>query len=184
MIFETIVTTVDNEGNAKISPFGIKKKGKFIYISPYLPSKTYENLKSNNIASINYVDDANIFVRCILGDEKFLLKSCKKISCFYLEETLSFDEVKVVDFQPNIERPTFKCEIVNQENCKPFLGFNRSRAALIEACILATRVKILPIKKITEELDYLAIAIEKTSGLKEYQSWKEIRKLIDKQIKK
>ena len=47
---------------------------------------------------------------------------------------------------------------------KKYDGHNRAKAAIIEACILASRVKLLKKKKILDELNYLSIGVEKTAG--------------------
>ena len=44
MIIETIISTINDKGEVNFAPFGIKKNEKFIYISPYIPSKTLNNL--------------------------------------------------------------------------------------------------------------------------------------------
>ena len=42
-----------------------------------------------------------------------------------------------------------------------FYGFNRAKSAIIELCILVSRLGIIEDKKIEEEIKYLKIAIEK-----------------------
>jgi len=51
---------------------------------------------------------------------------------------------------------------------------NRSRAAVLEAAILATRLNMLPREKIESELAYLAIAVEKTAGAAEREAWETV----------
>ena len=65
-----------------------------------------------------------------------------------LSTRLSFMKSKVVSIKNDKIRPTFKCEIVGEYNRKKFLGFNRAKASILEACILASRLKILDEKKI------------------------------------
>jgi len=52
-----------------------------------------------------------------------------------------------------------------------FQGFNRAQAAVIELAVLVSRLKRLPMEKIRQEMDYLAIAIEKTAGPRELEAW-------------
>ncbi len=183
MIFESIITSIDKVGRTNVAPFGIKRNGEFVYISPYIPSKTFDNLKLNNVGAVNHVDDSEIFVNCIIGEKNFSLKKCVKVSCFYLEKALTVEEFMVDDFLPDELRPTFKCKIIKTHKCKAFMGHNRSRAAIIEACILASRIQILKEKKIFDELNYLSIAISKTSGKKELSLWKKLNQHIKKQLK-
>ena len=89
------------------------------------------------------------------SDEKMYLNRgilCKGLS--------RHDEVKVINYIKDDERPTFECEIIHSEDHGSFLGINRARNALIEACILATRIN-LSSKKILSELEYLENAILK-----------------------
>ena len=58
MILETIISTIDKSGNVNFAPFGIKKNKNFILISPYIPSKTLNNLTSTKSATVNYTNDA------------------------------------------------------------------------------------------------------------------------------
>ena len=76
MIIETIVSTINQKREVNFAPFGIKKKSKDIIISPYIPSITLQNLRDNNCAVINYIDDASFYVNCIL--EIRILKKKKK----------------------------------------------------------------------------------------------------------
>lgn len=75
MIFETIVSTINNKGQVNFAPFGIRKRKEFIFISPYIPSKTLENLKQTKCASINYLDDSSYFVKCIVGKKNLVEKN-------------------------------------------------------------------------------------------------------------
>ena len=183
MIFETIISSINNKNVVNFSPFGIRKIKKNIYISPYIPSQTLNNLLETGCAVVNYLNDASLFVDCVVGNKANIKKQkSKKIKGFFLNNCLSYDEVRVVNFKEDEVRPTFECEVVNTVFNKPFLGINRATNAIIEACILATRTNILKKTKIKTELNYLKIAVEKTSGKKELEAWGAIHKYILKRI--
>ena len=155
MIFETIVSTIDLKGKVNFAPFGIKKDKNFIFLSPYIPSKTLNNLHETMQATINYVDDSSFFVNSILGKKNFKKKECLKIKGFFLADALAHDEVIVESIKKDETRPTFKCKVVKKFYHKRFEGFNRAHGSLIEACILASRVKILKRKQIIDNLKNL-----------------------------
>ena len=178
MIIETIISTLNEDGIVNFAPFGIKRKEGFIYISPYVPSTTLTNLKISREASVNYVNDSSFFVRCITGKKKFPKRRCSNINGFFLKDALAHDEIIVKSINKNKIRPTFKCKIVQRFDHKRFEGFNRAHGSLIEACILASRVKILKRKNILDDLDKLASSIEKTAGLKEKKNWDLIKNYI------
>ncbi|NBQ85175.1 MAG: DUF447 family protein, partial [Methylophilaceae bacterium] len=50
-------------------------------------------------------------------------------------------------------------------------GYNRAQAAVIELCVLVSRLNRLSIEKIEAEMAYLQIAIDKTAGEQELEAW-------------
>ena len=182
MIIETIVSTLDKNNKVNFSPFGIKKRNNNVYISPYIPSKTLSNLKLTKHAVINYTDNTSFFVNCIIGNKKFKKKECKNFPGFFLVNCLSYEQVVVKKILQDTKRPTFICEIKKKFSVGNYQGYNRSKAAIIEACILASRVNLLDEKKIFRELEYLKISVEKTAGPTEKRSWKKILKYINEKV--
>ena len=114
MIIETIISTINTKGDVNFAPFGIKKRKNFVFISPYIPSKTLENLKKSGTAVINYIDDAKYFVDCLTGNKRFKKLESVKFKGFFLADSLYHEEVKVVSVKNHKIRPTFKCEIVGE----------------------------------------------------------------------
>ena len=91
---------------------------------------------------------------------------------------MAHDEVVVESVKNDKVRPTFKCRIVNQCSHNRFEGFNRADASLIEACILASRVKILGKDFILNSLKNLYIPVEKTGGKLEKHNFDLIKNYI------
>ena len=181
MIRESIVITTDLKKKPHVVPMGITFNKKKLFISPFVPSKTYLNLKENPYAVINFTDDVNIFVDALLGKKNFKMQSTKKIKSFYLKNALSYIEVKVIKFIENKIRPKFECKILKETSIDSFKGFNRAQLSVIEAAILVSRINILPMKKIKKQINYLQVAIDKTAGKNEKIAWKKlIKKINDK----
>lgn len=183
MIIETIITSLNEDKSVNYAPFGIKINKDIITISPYIPSITHENLKLRMSAAINYTNNANLFVSCLLK-KKIDLKKCHEINCFYIKESLKHQEIKVIDYIENAIRPEFKCKVIREENHNTFNGINRANNAIIEACILATRINLLKKEHIFKELKYLSNAVKKTSGKKEIESWQKLNTYIISELKK
>ena len=182
MIRESIVITTDLKNKPHVTPMGITYDKNKLIISPFIPSKTYLNLKENPYAVINFTDDVNIFVDTLLGKSNFKINSTKEIKSFYLENTLSYVEVKVTQFIENKIRPKFECKILKETSLGSFKGFNRAQLSVIEAAILVSRIKILPVTKIKKEINYLKIAVDKTAGKKEKIAWTKLIKKINQRI--
>ena len=118
MIRESIVITTDLKNKPHVVPMGINFNGGKLFISPFIPSKTYLNLKENPYAVINFTDDVNIFVDALLGKKNFKIQATKKIKSFYLKNALSYIEVEVTKFIENKIRPKFECKILNVKKSK------------------------------------------------------------------
>jgi hypothetical protein len=53
---------------------------------------------------------------------------------------------------------------------REFLGFNRARHTVLEAAILATRIRFLPLEQILSEFERLQVIVEKTAGAQEREA--------------
>ena len=84
------------------------------------------------------------------------------------------------EFKDDEKRPDIICDISKKVINKPFMGFNRAQFSVIEASVLVSRLRILPIEKILQEIEYLKIGIEKTAGSRESEAWKWIEDKIQK----
>ena len=59
------------------------------------------------------------------------------------------------------------------------MGFNRAQFSVIEAAVLVSRLGMISMEKITNEIKYLKIGIEKTSGPRELEAWRWIEDKIE-----
>jgi hypothetical protein len=96
-----------------------------------------------------------------------------------LADALSHQELEVASFEDDGVRPRFRCRVVHEATHRGFAGFNRAQAAVIEAAVLVSRLELLPFEKIGREMEYLAIAIEKTAGPREREAWEWLVARID-----
>jgi hypothetical protein len=165
MIQELIVTTQNAAGIVHLAPMGVHVHGDEIAILPFRPSTTLANLLETKIAVLNYCDDVRIFAGCLTGRRDFELNG------LILKNTLAHSEVELVRVEDDDTRPKLICKILKTVNHTPFLGFNRAQYSVLEAAILVSRLKMLPIEKIDSEIAYLKIGLEKTAGERELEAW-------------
>ena len=171
MIREVVVTTVNRSGRPHLAPLGLIEDGEGWIIAPFRPSRTLDNLVEMPFAIANYTDDASIFAGLVTGRHDWPLIPAAKVPVPRLAAALAHAELRVASFEDNSERPRFHCEILHREHHAPFEGFNRARNAILECCILLTRLHLLPRDKIDREIAHLTIAIEKTAGPREREAW-------------
>jgi len=171
MIYETIVTTVNTQGDAHTTPFGIRMQDGLVIISPYKPSATLENILATGHAVLSLTDDVRVFAGALTGRKIWNLAATEKVHGFRLEHTLAHKELKLVKVEDDALRPQLFLEVVYEAQHASFQGFNRAQAAVIELAVLVSRLKRLPMEKIQQEMDYLRIAIDKTAGERELEAW-------------
>lgn len=171
MIFETIITSVDVHNKPHVTPFGVKYEGDLIVISPFKPSTTLENILATKCAVMNLTDDVRAFAGALTGRQALALLAANKIKGFRLTGCLAHVELALVEVRDNATRPKLIMKKVFEKNHKPFTGFNRAQAAVIELAVLASRLNRLSKEKILSEMAYLKIAIDKTAGERELEAW-------------
>ena len=179
MIQEIIVTTTNEDGSTHIAPMGIREEEGGIVIAPFKPSATLDNISRNNTAVINRIDDVRIFAGCLTGRKDWPLIATEQIQGYRLEAALSHVELELNSFEDDELRPRFYCKPVLEVTHKPFKGFNRAQAAVLEAAILVSRLNMLTDEKINQEIEYLTIAIDKTAGENEKIAWQWLMEKIE-----
>lgn len=171
MIYETVITTVNIDGSAHIAPFGIRERGDLIIISPFHPSTSLDNLLRTKRAVVNLTDDVRIFAGALTGRRDWPVCRAEQIDGFVLEAALAHRELTLVDIKEDAVRPELSFKVVQEITHRPFRGFNRAQAAVLEAAVLVSRLHMLPPEKVAAEIAYLTIAVEKTAGECEMQAW-------------
>lgn len=164
MILETIVTTLDAAGRANFAPMGVEWGEDEIVLKPYQETATFRNLSASGEAVANLVDDVRFFVESALGSPQFPAQPAQVVRGVVLEAACSWRELRVRSADTGAPRARFECEVVGRGVKREFLGYNRARAAVIEATILATRTRILPIAEIQAEYRRLQVIVDKTAG--------------------
>jgi hypothetical protein len=170
-IHEVIVITHNPDGSPNIAPMGLRQRDGLWLIAPFRPSRTLDNLLREGAASINTTDDIRVYAGCLSGHYDWPLQPCEQIGGFYLANALSHWEVELARIEDDEYRPELFCRFVHGVTHRPFAGFNRAQAAVLELAILVSRLDMLPRDKIDTEIDYLQIAIDKTAGEEELTAW-------------
>src|SRR5262249_16238381 len=171
MIRETILTTVGGDGRVHIAPIGIIAEGEGWIIAPFRPSTTLDNLTAVPFAVANYTDDVRVFAGCLTGRSAWPTTASDNVPVPRLTDALAHAELAVVEVTEHAQRPRFHCAVVHRKSHAPFLGFNRAKAAVVEAAILVSRLHLLPREKVEPESAYRGMGVEKTAGAAEQEAW-------------
>jgi len=172
MIHETIVTTAASDGRPHIAPMGVRREGDHVFLAPFKPSATLDNVLATRVAVVNYTTDVRIFAGCVTREKNdWPTVRATRVAGVRLAAPLAHDELELETVSDDPQRPVLKMRRVHQETHAPFTGFNRAQAAVVEGAILVSRLFMLPADKVDAEMAYLQIAIDKTAGEVERTAW-------------
>jgi len=171
LIVETVVTTKNAKGEVHIAPLGLIAEGDNWVLAPYRPSRTLDNLREVPFAVASHTDDVRVFAGCITGRKSWPTRPADEIDGAVLEGAVSHWELAVDRVTEDDVRPRFSCRVVHKATHRPWGGFNRAQAAVLECAVLVSRLNMLAPEKIEAELKYLEIAILKTAGAREAEAW-------------
>lgn len=178
-IVETIVTTVNAKGEAHIAPLGLIAEGERWVIAPFRPSRTLDNLGEVPFAVASHTDDVRVFAGCVTGRKDWATTAALQVPGVRLSDAVSHWELAVEQVADDTQRPRFSCRLVHTGSHRPWEGFSRAQAAVLECAVLVTRLSMLPPEKIENELKYLEIAVSKTAGPREEEAWAWLMEKIE-----
>lgn len=170
-IVETIVTTLDRTGAVHIAPLGLIEHGEGWIIAPFKPSRTHDNLQLSPYAVASHTDDVRVIAGCVTGRRDWPTIAADHVRGARIASAVSHWELEVVRVSDDEQRPRFHCRVLYEASHRPWGGYNRAQAAVIELAVLTTRLSMLPKEKIDAELKYLEIAVSKTAGPREEEAW-------------
>ncbi|HMM53647.1 MAG TPA: DUF447 family protein [Candidatus Desulfobacillus sp.] len=183
LIRETLVVTRRADGGAHVAPMGARvvvlaDGAEGVLLQPFRPSATLDNLQRWPYCTLNHVDDVRIFAGCLTGRRDWPTCAAERIAGARLAAALAHEELEVERVEEDAERPRFILRLLGRTSHAPFPGFNRAKAAVLEAAILVSRLHLLPAEKVARELDYLRIAIDKTAGAQEREAWQWLMEAV------
>ena len=174
-IIETVVTTINPDGSVNCGAMGVEWGEQRIVVKPYRGTRTLRNLRATGAAVVNVTDDILLFCQAALGDPHPPTGPAASIEGAVLEDACSWREVRVEAIDDG-ERARAETRVVGRGSKREFIGFNRASHAVLEASILASRVRLLG--DVHEELDRLQVLVDKTGGPREREAMEFVRSVI------
>lgn len=171
VIYETVVTTVDAAGRPHVAPMGVRYQDNHIVLMPFKPSATHDNITTTGHAVLNVVTDVRVFAGCVTGRRDWPTQPATQIAGVRLGCALGHVELRLARRIDDAQRPVLHMARVHEATHSTFPGFNRAQAAVIEAAVLVSRLHMLEPQKVTNEMTYLQIAIDKTADAPTREAW-------------
>jgi hypothetical protein len=166
-ILETVVTTLNPDGSVNCAAMGVEWGEQRIVIKPYRGTRTLRNLRATGAAVVNLTDDILLFSHAALGDPHPPTRPAASIDGVVLDDACSWREVRVEAIDETPPRARVSTLVVDGGTGREFLGLNRACHAVLEASILASRVRRLPPGDVRADLRRLQVLVDKTAGPRE-----------------
>jgi uncharacterized protein len=174
MIVETVTTTINPDGTVNCAAMGVEWGEQTIVIKPYRGTRTLRNLERHGAAVVHVTDDILLFTEAALDDPHPPTRPAAAVEGAVLADACSWREVAVDAIEAGGPRARVTTRVVARGVGREFIGPNRAAAAVLEASILASRVRRLPAGEIRAELARLEVAVDKTAGPRERAAWERV----------
>lgn len=172
MILEGVVTTRNADGSVNVSPMGpvVDRAMDAIRLRPFNTSTTYHNLVRERSGIFHVTDDVMLIAQTAIGlpvtpladpEEPVGMESLRGLVLANACRWYAFDVLEIDDTDTRVE---VSCRVISRGRLRDFVGWNRAMHAVLEAAILATRVKIMPADELLTQMESLATIVGKTSS--------------------
>ncbi len=188
MIIETVVSTLNPTGEPNFAAMGVLWGEERITIRPYTNTRTYKNLAWSGEAVVNITDNVLLFTKSALSREQFDSLPATHVKGVILQDTCFWREVVVDRVRPPASpdgepgRAEIVTRVVGGGEYRQFAGICRAKLAVVEAGILASRLRWLDGDDIRCELLRLGVIVEKTGGSEEMQAMDFIRRYVARRL--
>lgn len=186
VIFEVVLATESPEGRLHLAPMGVRYRGRQVVVMPFRPSTTLDNLLATRHGVLNIVTDTRVFAGCVTGRRDWPTVALgahapqatgaappgagasrgHRLACALRHLVLQLAEV-----QDDAQRPVLTLDVLEDVTHAPFPGLNRAQAAVIEAAVLVSRLHLLPLARIEQEMAIGQNAVDRTASAAEHEAW-------------
>ncbi|MFM7108733.1 MAG: DUF447 domain-containing protein [Planctomycetaceae bacterium] len=185
MILEGLLTTTDAAGAMHVAAMGpvvddaevaAGRIGRLV-LRPFASSQTAAHLAARPEGVFHATDDVLLVARVVTGamERPPAARPAAAVRGWVLEEACRAWEFTVAAAERGDERQRLEARVVAEHAARPFLGFNRAAHAVIEGCILVTRLHLLGVDEVARRLGDLAPLVDKTGGPREREAFDLVR---------
>jgi hypothetical protein len=187
MVVETVVTTLGETGEPHFAAMGVVWGEDRIVIRPYTTTRTFKHLQSYTDAVVNVTDDVLLFAKSALTHERLEHDPAPRVRGVILRGACHWREVRVTDIvvppaTAGAPRAEVGTAVVGAGTIRPFVGLCRAKHAVVEASILASRLRRLPVADVLAQLATLATLVDKTGGPREREAFDFIRTFVGQRV--
>jgi hypothetical protein len=181
-LLETVMTTTGPDGIVNCAAMGVRWGDEELVFWPFNATRTLRNLRFRGEAVVHLTDDVLLFVEAALGRPAPAMRPASVIAGAVIEAASAWREVVVTEIAPADERlPRSRARarvVAAGTGTQPPLGLCRARHAVVEASILASRLRWLGAEHVEAELGRLQELVDRTAGSRERAAMDYVRRYV------
>lgn len=181
-LVETVVTTRNDDGSFNVAAIGARWGEELLTIRPYAATRTLRNLCARPYAVVHLTDDVLLFAEAALGRPRPSLRPAAVVPGAVIEDACAWREVEVARSDLHCEPARVELRVLARGRGREPLGLNRARHAVVEASILASRVRWLPRDEVLDGLRRLQPLVDKTAGPRERAAMDYVRAHVARRL--
>ena len=168
MIIEVLLSTKSPCGENNFAPMGMERIDEtMVLVRPFRDSRTWANLNERGYAVASITDSILPLVHAVVKDRLPDHFPAYLVPCGVIEDPCGWAELELKRISLEGDRGHCLFEIAYEESRRPFGGFNRSRCAILEALVAATRIHVRGKETFLEEYRRAVELTERTGGEEE-----------------
>ena len=182
LVIETVVTTLAPDGGPHFAAMGVVWGEETIVIRPYVNTRTFRHLEAHREAVVNVTDDVLAFARSALTHEPLPWEPAARVRGAVLGAACHWREVRVAGVSTpgaGAGRAEVVTRVVAGGHRRAFAGLCRAMSAVVEASILVSRLRYLPLSDVLDGLGRLEPLVEKTGGPREREAFEFVRACLE-----
>jgi hypothetical protein len=136
---------------------------------------------------VNVTDDVLLFAKSALTHERLEHDPAPRVRGVILRGACHWREVRVTDIvvpaaTAGAPRADVVTTVVGAGTIRPFVGLCRAKHAVVEASILASRLRRLPVAEVLAQLASLGTLVDKTGGPRDREAFEFIRTFVAQRV--
>lgn len=181
MILEGLVTTIDAAGAMHVAAMGPRvdpgeaAAGRVarLVLRPFGSSRTAAHLAAVPEGVFHVTDDVLLLARVVTETLAAApaARPATAVRGWVLDDACQAWEFAIGTADRADARERLEARVVAEHRGRPFLGFSRAAHAVVEGCILVTRLHLLGPAEVDRRLADLAPLVEKTGGPREHEAF-------------
>ena len=181
MILEGVVTTIDDAGALHAAAMGPlvdtadAAGGRIarLVLRPFASSQTAAHLAARPAGVFHVTDDVLFLARLVTGTlaRPPAARPATQVHGWVLEDVCRAWEFVIETAERDAARQRLEARVVAEHAGRTFLGFNRAAHAVVEGCILVTRLHLLGAEEVMRRLADLEPLVDKTGGRREREAF-------------